>query len=229
MEEKDFEFNNLETPVIKIMQGIQSGATDPKSLDKQTRQRCVEFCLSEGYQVSQMAQLFNRPERTIYRDLDEIKQRHALAPSLDFAKATVGEMVMKARIAHSQLARTARSKEASPEVRISAEYLSWKVFKELIEKLQTLGYLPSSPQEIVGDFFHHMAEGEGEKNIIEVKNMLLEVEQSAKEAGTFDSKTEEQLKILRARIESAEITLDVNKLKQTQEEAIDKKGEENEK
>lgn len=220
--------NNSETPVIKLMQAIQSGELDPKSIDKSTRQRCIEFCSNEGYAIPQMAQIFNCVERTIFRDLADIREKNSLAPSLDFAKEVVGEMVMKARISHSQLARTARSKEVPPDVRISAEYLAWKILKELIEKLQTLGYLPSRPQEIVGDFFHHLADSEGEKNIIEVRNMLTEIEHTAKEAGTFDSKTEEQLKALRARIESAEIALDANKLMQKQEEAEDKKEEENE-
>lgn len=229
MEGKDFEFNDPDMPVIKIMQAIQSDTFDPKRLDKPSRQRCVEFCLSEGYTIAQMEQILHWPQRTLYRDLEEIRQRHALTPSLEFAKGIVGEMVMKARISHSQLARTARSKDVPPETRIGAEYLSWKVFKELIEKLQTLGYLPLRPQEVTGDFFHHLADSEGEKSIIEVKNMLAEVEEAAKESGTFDSKTEEQLKILRARIESTAIILDTNKLKQEQEAAKNKKEEEDEK
>ena len=37
--------------------------------------------------------------------------------------------------------------------------MAWTVKKQKMELLQTLGYLPVQPQQVVGDFFHH-SEGE---------------------------------------------------------------------
>lgn len=207
-----------ENPILSLIQQIKVGTLNPKTLSEDLRQRCVEFLDSEGYTAEQIGQILMRNERTIRRDLKKILDRNSLNPNVSLAKQIIGDIFRKTMVHHRYLMRLARSPEATTAEKAQSEFLAWRVLKEMAEKMQTLGYLPLKPQEIVGDFFHHMADLDGEKNIIEVKNMLTEIEQTSKEAGTFDSKTEEQLKALRARVENAEITLDVNKLKQKQEE-----------
>ena len=148
--------NNQDQPLLSLIQEIKSGSTDPKVLPVELRQQIVETLMIEGYVVSQIAQLLNRSEKTIQRDLSQVRSKNSLKPSVDLAKQMIGELVVKARTHNAYLMRLARSKGGSISDKAQAEYSAWRVSKELVEKLQTLGYLPLRPQEIVGDLFHHL-------------------------------------------------------------------------
>jgi len=134
--------NDSEKSAVQILQEINSGQFDPRLLDSEGRKCCVEALMGEGYTISHMAQVLKRNEKTIRRDLKEIRAQHALSPSQKFTKELVGELVAKALHHSGYLMRIARSKDALPGEKSQAEFAAWKVIKELVEKLQTLGYLP---------------------------------------------------------------------------------------
>jgi hypothetical protein len=139
-----------------LIQQIKDGSLDPGTIGKDMRQQCVEVFLGEGYTVASIAQVFQTCEKTIRRDIDDIRERNAITPDICLAKKTIGEMVTYARIHRDYLMRLARVKDASISEKSQAEYLAARVGLELIGKMQTLGYLPSKPQTIVGDIFHHV-------------------------------------------------------------------------
>ena len=209
--------SNLEKPVIKIIQEINSGVCDSLLLDKATRQQCIEVLIGEGYTYSQLAQLLKRSEKTISRDMQEIRQKNALTPSVEFAKETIGELITKARIHASYLMRLARDKDASIANKASSEFLAWRVFKELTEKLQTLGFLPLKPQEVSGDIYHHVL-GQEEDSYEDVKKMICDIELNAKESGTFTSELADEIKQLSARVDKAEAIIKVRNLSKTNKE-----------
>jgi len=206
-----------EQTAVKILQDINSGLCDPCLLDKSTRQQCIEVLIGEGYTHSQIAQILKRSEKTISRDLKDIRQRNSLTPSIVFAKETVGELVDKARIHASYLMRLARNKDSPTASKAEAEFLAWRVIKELVEKLQTLGYVPLKPQQISGDIYHHVLNEKEDDSYEDVKKMISEIESIAKETGTFTPELADEISQLNARIEKAEIILKVKNLSQKQQ------------
>jgi transposase len=210
-----------EMPIITLIQKLKEGSLDPKTLPKELRQQCVEVLWAEGYSESQMAQILLRSEKTIRRDLEDIREKNALAPNQNLAKKIIGEMVHRARIHQSYLIRLARSKEATVLEKAQSEYLAWKVEKELIEKMQSLGYLPATPQEITADIYHHGVL-EGELSFGDIKKMINEIEVVARETGTFSPDLERETNLLRSKIEKAEIFLQVKNLFENQNKLEDK-------
>lgn len=200
-----------ERSAVQLLQDINNGLFDPKLLDKPSRQNCVELLVAEGYTISHIAQVLKWSEKTISRDLKEIQDRHALTPDLEFAKRLIGEMYQKALNHHAYLVRLARGRDASVAEKIQSEFAAWKVLKELIEKLQTLGYLPLKPTEIVGTLFHY-SDADKPPSIDEMRTMVVRIEQAAKEAGILDEEAMRRVESLRKRIEQLELAQDIKKL-----------------
>ncbi len=203
-------------PVLSLLQQIQSGQIDPRDLSKEVRQQVVEALILEGSSVPQIAQILQVSDKTIRRDVAAIKERNALSPSLDLAKKLIGDLTMKAETHRSYLMRLARSQGASVSERSIAEFYAWKVSKELIEKLQLLGYLPLVPHRISADIYHH--ENEDALTLGELKNELTAIEGIAKKDGILDQKTKEKIRFLQLKIEKAEIVKDVTELNKKHEE-----------
>lgn len=121
--------------------------------------------------------------------------------------------------------RIARSSEGSLEDRINAERLAWEIQNQTVERLQSLGYLPSAPQKIVGDIYHHEEiEGE-EKTLTELKEELSLLEKIVTDNGTLDDATKIKINSLKLRIEEASIAQDITDLtkKKTEENNQTKK------
>ena len=216
-----------EKPISFYIQGLQNGTIRASSLSTDTIEEIVKALYGEGSSPLQIAQLLDKTDRTVRRYLAEIREKNALTPNLEQAKQFVGELVQKARISHSYLLRLARSKEGSISEKAQAEFAGWRILKELTEKLQTLGYMPLKPQEIMGDVFHHMA-GESEDEIADTKNMLIEIENALKKAGTLDDKTQERVRILKAKVEKFEASTEAAKLLSDLTKAVEQKENKNE-
>ena len=210
-------------PVLSIIQDLKSGVLVPEKLDKPTRQSCVEVLIGEGYSCTQIAQITKKTDRTIRRDLEDIRRKNALSPNLEYAKQFIGEVVVTARNHHSHLMRLARMPNATVLEKIQGELAAWKVIKELIEKLQTLGYLPLKPQEVYGHFFRQ-SDPDTVEDINVMKQQIAELEEQAKEMGVFDEEVSKNFLLLQEDLKQSEIKSRISDLK-TQ---LDKKEENDE-
>lgn len=215
-----------EKPISFYIQGIQDGTIRASSLSTDIIEEIVRALRAESSSPSQIAQLIGRSDRTVRRYVAEIRNKNALTPSLEEVKRFVGELVQKTMTGHSHCERLARSKDGSIAEKAQAEFLGWRILKELTEKLQTLGYLPSRPQEVTGDVFHHMT-GESEDEIVDTKNMLIEIEDALKKAGTLDDKTQARVSILKAKIEKFEASSEAAKLLSDLNKAAEQKENKN--
>ncbi len=200
-----------EQPILTLIQQLKSGQVNPETIDKDLRQQCVEVFQAEGYSISTMAQIFQKCERTLKRDIDAIWDDKKLGPSIELVKRIVGEIVAYSRIHRDHLMRLARSKDASVSERAQAEYYAHRVEMELVDKLQTLGYLPLKPKTIVGDFTYNMQVND-EKSIDDLKMQLVEIEKLALEQGGLTPELEIEVKRLKKRIEQVEIEKDILKI-----------------
>ena len=214
--------NDSERSAMQLLQDINSGIIDPKQLDKPSRQRCIELLIAEGYTYSQISQVLKISEKTISRDVKEIKARNELTPNIEFAKQFIGEVFQKAMNSHSFLIRLARSKDATNPEKIQAEFAAWRLLKELVERMQLLGYLPLRPQQVVGDVFHHMSAEEGGETLEEVKKMITEIGVVAKDTNTLTPELAKEIEDLGVRIEKAEIISDTKKIAEKQKEIQNK-------
>jgi len=228
MENNNPKSDKEEVSSISLLQRIKSGEINPKVLSKEDRQTCVNvLALQEGFSVAHIAQVMKCCEKTIQRDLTELRRRNSLSPSLESAKGLIGELVVKAQTHAAHLMRLARSGEGSVGEKAQAEFLAWRVFKELADKLQSLGYLPLVTQHIQGEFIHRYDDADGEKDIAELRKALDAIEATAKETGTFDADTEEEIRQIKAKIEKAEIELKIDGLKNKQDKTEGGQNESN--
>ena len=132
-----------------LIQQIKVGVLDPLLLDKDQRQMCVEALFSDSLSPAGIAQFLKVSDRTIRRDMEEIRVKNALTPDPDLAKGIIGEFLLFARIHRGNLMKLARDGGASVGERSQAEYYAYMVGADLIIKLQSLGYLPKSADALV--------------------------------------------------------------------------------
>jgi len=196
-----------ESPHLSILQQIKDGALDPKTLSADLRKEFVEIMRDEGYTTSQMAQIFEVTDRQIRRDVEWVKKKNSLSPSIEFVKEFAGDMVKKAFVHHDYFVRLSNG-DISPADKIQARASAWRIIEGLAEKLQTLGFLPRQPTAIVGDVYHHNKGGDS-RTYEQLRQDIQDIERVARETGTLDPKTEESIKLLQKRIEKAEIVEEV--------------------
>jgi len=206
--------NKEESPVFKIIQELKDGKREAKDLSKEQRQECVDSLDLQGYNVSQIAKTLNRSEKTIRRDLQDVKARRSVKPSLELATQIVGNMIAKLEACQSHLVRLANSKEGSLQEKSQAIFYAGKMMLELTEKLQSLGYLPSAPQKVIGEIYLHNEDDD--KTFAEAKEKLKEIEAIAKDTGVLDEITQKRIEDLKGKIEKAEIVKDVENLNKEQ-------------
>lgn len=145
-----------ETPVLTLIQQIKSKQIDPSTLSQEQRRQCVELLRIEGYQVPEIGQILKKNERTIRRDLEQIRQENAVARDPAMVERVVGDVLRQAEGSRAHLRRIAREQSASAMERLMAEQSAWKVTKECAELLQSLGYLPKVPTTMVADIHQHV-------------------------------------------------------------------------
>lgn len=203
-----------EQPILSLIQQLKDGRLDPETIGKDLRQQCVEVFLGEGMTVSSIAQVFGKCEKTIRRDIEEIRERNALTPDIGLAKKIIGEMVMYCRQHRDHLMRLARVKDASVAEKSQAEYLAARVGLELIGKMQSLGYLPSKPTAIVGDIFHHFSGNDMAGLLDEISRQVIEVEKIASETGAIPKEIEGDLSEVKGFIKKAESLKNHNERKE---------------
>lgn len=176
---KDKIKNNLENkPLLSLIQDLKDGRASPKILDKQMRQQIVEFLTLQGQDAPSIAQFLKVCDKTVRRDLSEIREKNSISLDAKFVKVTIGDMVTLNRQHISYLMRLSRSREGSLGEKVQAEYLAHRANMERIQRLQSLGYLPNQPQTFVGNLYHNLegvnidkAFGDLEKEILDVEEV----------------------------------------------------------
>ena len=136
--------------VLSVIRDIQQSALDPRSLGVEDRRRCVEHLTGEGYSLAEIAEILKVTERTIARDRSAVRQSNAIERDEDITGEMVGQLVKQADTTINRIRRVTRDSDTPPASRIEGEKACWVIARDLIQKLQSLGYLPNAPQEIRG-------------------------------------------------------------------------------
>lgn len=183
---KDKSENGKEESAADLIQRIKAGSLDPAILTKEQRQMCVEALYFDSVSPTGVAQFLKVSDRTIRRDLEEIRLRNALTPDPDLARSIVGEYVHWVRIHRGNLMKMARDASASVSERAQAEYYASMINSDLITKLQSLGYLPKSADALL--VMHKEEENQTNEKMSE---LLQDIEDMSRVAG--DQKLKEKL------------------------------------
>lgn len=143
--------NLPEEPILELIGRIRERQIDPRGLEADDRRRCVETLRYEGYSVAEIAKVLRRHERTIQRDLEELRARNALTTSPALVARTVGEFVQQSEASIARLRRIARESSLSGMERLMAESAAWRICDGMMSRLQSLGYLPRVPHGLVAE------------------------------------------------------------------------------
>ncbi|MCX5706000.1 MAG: hypothetical protein NTZ92_08105 [Candidatus Omnitrophica bacterium] len=128
-------------PVYETLQKLKEGKLNPLALSRMVIYQCVEVLLLEGYQVSSIANLIKKSDRTVRRYVKDLREMNALEASPGLTRVLVGELLLNARNQYSRLKQLARMKELSPSEKAKTEFLAWRVYAELIEMMHYVGFL----------------------------------------------------------------------------------------
>ncbi|MBS0186651.1 MAG: hypothetical protein JSS51_01185 [Planctomycetes bacterium] len=137
---------------IALLRDIQAGILGGSSLAVADRRRIVEHLNLEGYSVQEIAEVLKISDRTITRDRTAIREQNAIKADPKLVGQAVGNMVAQAEASVARLRRIARDKSTPASARVEAEVGAWRVTLECTQSLQKLGYLPTAPQQIQGQF-----------------------------------------------------------------------------
>lgn len=185
--------NPANQPMLLLIQDIKDGRFSPKLLAKDLRLEIVEFLVLQGQDSASIAQFLQITDRTIRRDLVEIRQKNEVSLNPGLVKVVVGEMLSLCRQHISHLMRLARSREGSLGEKANAEYLAHRVYTEVVQRLQSLAYLPTQPQTFAGSFYHNLEGPNIDKAFGDLKKEILEVDEIVEVCSDVDPDDKKQL------------------------------------
>jgi hypothetical protein len=224
MDEQKIQPQENDKSAVQLLQEIESGLVNPKFLDRESRYQCIIALKDEGYTNSQIAHVLKCSERNITRDRKEIRKRHSLSPNVEFSTEFAGEIFRNGINHHAYLMRLARSKEATVSERVQAEYAAWRVLRELADKLQSFGYLPTMPRQL-----ELMVDSrEDEQSLEDLKAKIFAIETTAKECGNLTPEVAEKIGKLKLRVEKYEVQETTLKLLEEQKSKTQEQEDTNE-
>lgn len=134
--------------VLSLIKDLQAGRLAGGSLAAADRRRVVEHLALEGYSVPEIAEILKISERTIARDRAAARAEHALSPSPELFRESAGMLLRQAEAGIGRLRRLGRDREVPAAVKVQAEMAAWAISKDVVTKLQSLGYLPTAATRI---------------------------------------------------------------------------------
>lgn len=142
--------------VLSLIRDIQQGAIEATSLAIEDRRQCVEHLTIEGYTVAEIAEILKVTDRTIARDKATIRQANTVECDPQMTGQMVGQLINHADTCVQRIRRVTRERDTPPNVRIDGERACWVIFQSLVQRLQSLGYLPTAPQQFQAEMRHRI-------------------------------------------------------------------------
>jgi hypothetical protein len=147
-----------ESRTVTLIQGLQSGSIDAKSISIPDRRQLVAVLLADGYTTVDIAQIMKVSDRSIERDKLAIRQSNAVSRDPKLIPQMVGRLVSEAELSVERIRKATRDKGVPAAVKVDAEHRCYQVVSDLIQSMQRLGYLPTAAQKVEADLVHHVGE-----------------------------------------------------------------------
>ena len=209
MKNNDQKPGDDQRPVFAMLQQINDGSIDPSMFTREQRLPFVEVLFDDGVQPPAMARLLQVSEKTIKRDVDYIVKKRQDMSDPALSEDVAREILVYAKIHRAHLMRLSRLKEASTSEKVYAETSASRVVLDAATKLQSLGYLRTVPQAVVGEVVHRAGSPESEASFSELKAMVIEVINTAKETNTLTPELQQEAEALGLKIVKAEISSEI--------------------
>lgn len=199
-----------ERSALDIVRAINSGELDARQLSTEDRQACVEHLLSEALSIPEMAQILLRSERTIARDRKAIQLANAIEHDPQLVGVMAGRILTEADQCISRIRKVCRKNEAPHSVRVDGERACFQIVSEAVQRLQSLGYLPTAAHQLHATLSHSVSDvPKYEELTLQIKQ-LREIDQSCVHPFTEDLRNRlEQLDQTKDRAQLAELVGDL--------------------
>ncbi|MEM9084167.1 MAG: hypothetical protein AAGB34_11270 [Planctomycetota bacterium] len=141
-----------ERGVLQIIRAIKSGELNPGKLSSDERRLCVQhFLYIEGLGVMEIALILHVSDRTIRRDRKVIHESNAIKADPELAGIYAGRLHAEMEACQQRIRKISRDQSVSASARIDAERQCFDMLDSTIERLQSLGILPTASQAIQAD------------------------------------------------------------------------------
>ncbi len=160
--------SNTELGTVDLLQQLKSGMLNAKQLKPAVRQQVVAALMDDGYSTSDMAKILMTSDRTIERDRKVLRESTVLNNHPDLLPQMAGRIQQEAELCMQRIRRATRGKEVSAAVKVEGERCCYQMVSDLLQRLQSLGYLPTAKQQVEAELVHHTG------NIADYEELLLE-------------------------------------------------------
>jgi len=130
---------NAPRTTTQLIRQLKAGQIIGKEIAIDSRHECVQRLRLEGLANADIADLFGMHERTIRRDLVELRKRNAIHPSPQIVAEVLGEFQIQAQASITRLQRVSRDSRTSPSDQIAAERAITETLDNLAKRLHSVG------------------------------------------------------------------------------------------
>lgn len=165
--------------VFDVLRDIKNGVLDTANLSTDDRRLCVAQLVGEGLSVGEIAQVLRVSTRTITRDRQAIHEQNAIEPDPRLGCLFAGRLAAEYESISARIRRVTRDKETPPAVKIDGEYKCYDMFDRLVQRLQSIGLIPTAAQRVQSDLTHNLGDL---SSMSDLRNEVLRLETIEREA-----------------------------------------------
>jgi len=143
---------------LALLQGIRNGSIDPKSLRPDERRPLVSLLMAEGQSTAEIAHVLKASDRIIQLDKKALREENTLTKDSALVKQMTGRLVTEADLCIERIRKSARGNDTPASVKVDAEHRCFQIFEKTIERLQSLGFLPTATQKVAAELIYQTEE-----------------------------------------------------------------------
>ena len=147
-----------EVQTLTLLQDIRNGSIDPRSLRPVVRRTLVSFLMAEGQSTAEIGHLLKASDRNIQLDKKALRGENPLTKDPKLLGQMAGRLVTEADLCIERIRKSARGKDTPASVKVDAEHRCFQIFEKTIERLQSLGFLPTAAQKVTAELTYQIEE-----------------------------------------------------------------------
>lgn len=163
---------------LATLHKLKEGTLNPASLTSDQRRPLVAVLIAEGQSTAEIAHLLKTSDRTIERDKKTLRQNSALSQDPELAAIMAGRLYDEAQLCTQRIRKFQREGHCPPAAKIEGERACFQIVNELIQRLQSMGYVPTVSQKVEADVVHHADDSRSLADIQAEAQRLQDVEGS---------------------------------------------------
>lgn len=133
---------------LELLSAVKNGEVDPQLLTTAERQPLVLLLINDGVSTPEIAQILRVSDRTIERDRKALRQQCAVTADPNLLPQMVGRLVQEAELSIQRIRRAIRKDDVPAHVKVDGEARCFIILDRLIERMQSLGYLPTAASRV---------------------------------------------------------------------------------